>query len=79
MTYEETKSLLSNTGSSGEQMFKLRKSLLHHLDQLFEEGLINFHLVHNILNHTYSKVAYHDSLTTELVTMIIVKFHIVIV
>ena len=60
-------------------MFALRKSLLHHLEQLFEDGLINFHLVHNILNHTYTKVAFHDSITTELVTMIVIRFHILIV
>ena len=76
VTYEEMKQLMSKLGGSGEEMYKLRKSLLHHLDALIEDGLITFNLVHSILYHTYENLAFHDSATTELVTMIIVKFHI---
>ena len=78
VTYIEMKQLMSQVGSSGEEMFKLRGSLLYHLDNLFKDKLITFNLVQNILHHTYSKMAFHDPLTTELVTMIIIKFHIVI-
>ena len=74
----EMKQLMSQVGSSGEEMFKLRGSLLYHLDDLFKDKLITSNLVSNILHHTYSKMAFHDALTTELVTMIIIKFHIVI-
>ena len=79
VTYEEMKQLMSKVGGSGEEMYKLRDSLLYHLDDLFKDGLINFNLVYNILNHTYTKIAFHDAKTTELVTMIIIKFHIIIV
>ena len=78
VTYMEMKQLMSQVGSSGEEMFKLRGSLLYHLDDLFKDKLITSNLVSNILHHTYSKMAFHDALTTELVTMIIIKFHIVI-
>ena len=57
-------------------MYKQRNSLLHHLDALIADDLINFNLVHNILSHTYTKLAYHDSTTTELIAMIMVKLHI---
>ena len=67
---------MSKFGAQGEEMFKLRRSILYHLDNLIEDGLITFNLVYNILCHTYIKFAFHDSVTTELITMIIIKFHI---
>ena len=75
LTYEDVKSLLNKMGSSGVEMHKLRKSILEHLDQLFEEGHINFNLVNHILHHGYSKLAYHDSIITEMVARIIINFH----
>ena len=75
LTYEDVKSLLNKMGSSGEEMHKLRKSILEHLDQLFEEGHINYNLVNHILHHGYSKLAYHDSTITEMVARIIICYH----
>ena len=45
VTYTEMKQLMSQVGSSGEEMFKLRGSLLYHLDALFKDKLITFNLV----------------------------------
>ena len=75
LTYDEMKSLMAKLGTSGEEMHKLRRSILSHLDQLFEDGLIDLKLVNYILQYSFSQFAYHDSVTTELVTRIIVKFH----
>ena len=75
LTYEDVKSLLNKMGSSGEEMHKLRKSILEHLNQLFEDGHINFNLVNNILHHGFAKLCYHDSIITEMVARIIINYH----
>ena len=75
LTYDEMKNLMSKLSSSGEEMYKLRGSILFHLDRLFEDGQIDFQLVNNILQYSFSKFAYFDSVTTELITRIIFAFH----
>ena len=40
--------------------------------------MIDFKLVNHVLQYCFVKVAYYDSITTELITMIIIKFHKVI-
>ena len=42
LTYDEMKSLMKKLGTSGEEMYKMRKTIVSHLDRLFEDGLITF-------------------------------------
>ena len=49
VTYDEMKNLMSKLSTSGEEMFKMRSSILFHLDRLFKDGKIDFQLVNNIL------------------------------
>ena len=66
---------MSKLSTSGEEMYKLRRSILFHLNQLFEDGQIDFQLVNNILQYSFIHFAYYDSVTTELITRIIIAFH----
>ena len=75
VTYDEMKNLMSKLSTSGEEMYKLRRSILFHLNQLFEDGQIDFQLVNNILQYSFIHFAYYDSVTTELITRIIIAFH----